>query len=72
MTSVRVAIVLPYREHFSPGSAGALALLVLVVLEFEHLVVILEFHHLMELLDHHLEDGLLVAAVGVMRLVVPL
>ena len=28
MTSVPVAIVLPYREHFSPGSAGALALLV--------------------------------------------
>ena len=28
MTPVSVAIVLPYREHFSPGSAGALALLV--------------------------------------------
>ena len=28
MTSPSVAIVLPYREHFSPGSAGAVALLV--------------------------------------------
>ncbi len=28
MTSPSVAIVLPYREHFAPGSAGAVALLV--------------------------------------------